>query len=944
MKRASVTTVRSLLTFVQRRSQSMAAAALPTTLRSITATKIAELEKQGKHYEDSKNAIRTAFENSQSGREKTQALVDGICKLEGVRIVEELSPDDEDRTPSSPDTSEAYKIKNNARILRQAYLDPAFSQTKVNELHADMVNDLQLKTVRHAHSRLYSELVAEWIASGSEAKSVLPDTMVESDGSDASANYETVGRKEMHEQRREWESLVYGTSDVDAEAVKSYLRKLFTTHTHVERAYNDLRKKTRTFSFDAANAEICSPESLNGYIRGLLSIDLLNEEKKAILRTFSTNKEVLKEVSDVLNMRFKSLNTWNWTTVNGAITLEQRLQLNGKYRVYMDEDVLDALMIHAIGMKWSVHLRSVFFEFFHTFAWSRSRNTIPIEDRERREWFLGQDSQNGCPNVQEQRHEDYAEKYFMTQLPVEVDSVPPSYDGDSDDSDAPGRRKGPLEIKHGLLHLLITEALVARHLNPGTEHSVIRSDFKWFGPALSHTTIFTILAFFGVNDYWLDFFRKFLTAPTRFKQDGPNGEVHKRSRGVPMSHALADTLSESVLFVMDFAVNAATKSNLYRLHDDFWFWGPDSVCKTAWEEMGVFAKTMGIEFNEEKTGSAIFPAKNASDKRKRSSSSLMRGASGGLPNGSVRWGFLKLDVSTTSFEIDQSQVDEHIKELRLQLNATKSVFGYIEVYNAYLARFFGNNFGKPSFSFGRKHIDEMIATFARVQTALFPNGRVVDHLSKVTAERFGVPQSSLPDGFWFLPIRYGGMELKNPVISLFNMREDIRRRPERILERALEKDENAYLEAKKRYETKNTGYGLGKAANIELKARMQMNGDEAFMSKEEFLRYREERSERLLDAYKELLQVPKEVALSVTPELQKLVGTLRNKTGLDLPSGRAQPIQVNWRRMEPYWQWIVAVHGREVVERYGSLALADPVQIPLGVVSVMKAGKVRWQG
>ena len=921
----------------------MAAAALPATLRSITATKTAELEKQGRHYEDTKNAIKTQFENAQPGREKSLALVDGICKLEGVRIVEELSPDDEDRKASSPDTSEAFRIKNYARILRQAWLDPAFSKTKVDEMHGSLLNGLQLKTVRHAHSRLYSELVAEWITNDSEIKSASSDAMGMSGKSEIPGSYENVGRKEMHEQRREWESLVYGTSNVDAAAVKAYLEKLFTTETHVERAYNDLRKKIRNFSFRTANVELCSPESLKGYIKGLLSVDLLNEEKKAILEIFSTNKEVLKEVSDVLNMRFKSLNTWKWTTVNGAVTLEQRRQLNGKYRVYMDEDVLDALMIHVIGMKWAVHFRSAFFDFFHTFAWSRSRNTIPIEDRERREWFLGQDSEKDYRNVQKHRHEDYAEKYFLTQLPTNVDSAPPAYSDESDDSsDVPARRMSSLEIKHGLLHLLITEALVARHLNPGTRHSVIRSDFKWFGPALPHTTIFTVLSFFGVNDFWLDFFRKFLTAPMRFSQDGPDGEVHNRSRGVPMSHTLADSLSESVLFVMDFAVNASTKSNLYRLHDDFWFWGPHSICKTAWEEMRLFAGTMGIEFNEEKTGSVVFLATNAHGKSEPESST--KAAKDGLPSGSVRWGFLELDMKTTSFKIDQGKVDEHIEELKLQLKATKSVFGYIEVYNAYLARFFSNNFGKPSYAFGRKHIDEMIGTFARVQTALFPNGRVVDHLSKMTAERFDVPETSLPDGFWFLPIRHGGMELKNPVVPLFNMREDIRWQPERILQRALEKDETEYLAAKERFELQNTGYGLGKISNVKLLKKMQTDGDKAFISKEEFLRHREERSENLLNAYKELLLVPEEVRLSVTPELQTLVGTLKNKGGLNLVSGSAGPIREEWGRMEAYWQWIVAVHGREVVERYGSLALVDPVQIPLGVVGVMKAGKVRWQG
>jgi len=44
-----------------------------------------------------------------------------------------------------------------------------------------------------------------------------------------------------------------------------------------------------------------------------------------------------------------------------------------------------------------------------------------------------------------------------------------------------------------------------------------------------------------------------------------------------MSHVLSDTLGEAVLFCLDFAVNQRTKGrNIYRFHDDLWFWGKAS--------------------------------------------------------------------------------------------------------------------------------------------------------------------------------------------------------------------------------------------------------------------------------------------------------------------------------------------------------------------------------
>ena len=911
----------------------MPLAGLPATLQAVTATKIAELGKQEQWFNATRDAIKAAFDNAPSPREKSWALITGVCKLEGVRIVYESQLEDtEDQGPSSKESDEAFAIVNYMRILRQAWLDPSFSRVKLDEIHVKIFSDLQLKSDRHAQSRLYSELVAEWITHEFNAKPPRVDASPRSDSNEGSESYELVGRKAMFEQRCQWESLVYSNSEVDAEAVKIYLQKLFTKESHVKRAYTDIKKKTRTFSFATANSDLCTPETLKKYIKGLLATDLLGEEKRGILKTFSDNKEVLDEVSDVLNMRYKSLDSWQWTLRDGAVTLEQRRQLNGKYRVFMDEDVLDALMLHAIGMKWAMHFRSVFFDFFHSFAWTRSRNKIPIDDRKRREWFLDQKLEDEDNSVQKHRHDDYAERYFLTQLPDDIDSASSYDDGDSDDK--PKKKgKNPLEKKHSLLHLLLTEALLAHHLHPDNVHSVIRSDFKWFGPSLSHATIFAVLEFFGVNDQWLLFFRKFLCAPMRFSQDGPTGEIRTRSRGLPMSHMLADVFSESVLFVMDFAVNASTGANLYRLHDDFWFWGPHSVCETAWKVMHDFAKTMGIEFNESKTGSAVFPAESSDGTPAEKTEST-------LPDGDVRWGLLRLDPNTTSFKIDQEMVDEHVKELRLQLKATKSVIGYIQAYNAYLVRFFSNNLGKPCFASGRDHIMEMVDTFARIQSALFPEGRVVDHLSTMTAERFNVSKACLPDGFWFFPMSFGGMELRNPVVPLFAMREEVRRRPARILQRALEKDETAYLTAEKQYQKKNSGYGLGKGASAE---RLQISDSENFMSKAEFLRYREERSANLLNAYKELLRVPDEEELSVNSELKALVGTIKGKCEADRRLGRKGYIQEKWSQMDPYWQWIVAVYGEDVKKQYGSLALVDSAQIPWGIIGLIKATKVRWQ-
>lgn len=173
------------------------------------------------------------------------------------------------------------------------------------------------------------------------------------------------------------------------------------------------------------------------------------------------------------------------------------------------------------------------------------------------------------------------------------------------------------------------------------------------------------------------------------------------------------------------------------------------------------------------------------------------------------------------------------------------------------------------------------------------------------------------------------------------MRASMRRSPERILQRALERDEAAYLTAKERYEKINLGAGLGKF-NAELKVKMMNSGDaDKFMSQEEYLKFREERSPNLRNAYDTLLSIPLEKALESTDDIVAMLDSLPKSTGARRSGG---VIQSNFTAMDPYWQWIVTVQGPEILKKFGSLQMIDSATVPLGVVNVMKAAKIRWKG
>ena len=122
---------------------------------------------------------------------------------------------------------------------------------------------------------------------------------------------------------------------------------------------------------------------------------------------------------------------------------------------------------------------------------------------------------------------------------------------------------------------------------------------------------------------------------------------------------------------MDFAVNQKAKGLfLYRMHDDLWLLDASAEkSATGWREMNVYANLVGLTFNQSKTGSACVG---------------IDAPPPGLPDGDIRWGFLRFDQKEARFVIDQKDVDFHIAEFRRQLRVTKSVFGWVNTYNKYM--------------------------------------------------------------------------------------------------------------------------------------------------------------------------------------------------------------------------------------------------------------------
>lgn len=480
------------------------------------------------------------------------------------------------------------------------------------------------------------------------------------------------------------------------------------------------------------------------------------------------------------------------------------------------------------------------------------------------------------------------------------------------ESDKP---KSSMAIKQSLLHLLSAEVLLNTKLHG--DFTCTRSEFFSFSPTLPHSTISSVLSFFGLSDKWLSFFHKFLEAPLKFVEDGDDAPTRPRKRGVPGAHSLSVVCGEVILFCLDYAVNQQTNgAQLYRMHDDFWIWSPShTIVVSAWSAITKFSDVMGVTLNAGKTGTI----------RIRRDQTLPAPIHESLPRGDIRWGFLYMDGLTGRFIIDQDMVDKHVLELQRQLESkNKSVFSWVQAWNTYAGTFFSTNFGKPANCFGREHVTDILQTMNHIQKQIFKDSNIATYLKATLKERFGI--NDVPDGFLYFPASLGGLELQNPFIPLLQVRNSVFADPSSILNSFLQSEKEAYRKAKDKFEK-----GLLNK-NWNMHSNSFPIDDQTFFSYEEFSEYREDfycgYEGDLLSCFNDFLKQPQAETVDFENEQWDELSTV-----MGLASGE----------IDDYLKWVAQLYGKEMREKFGGLQIVEKGLLPMGMVGLFRSGRVRWQ-
>ncbi|KAI0445711.1 hypothetical protein F4803DRAFT_507060 [Xylaria telfairii] len=913
---------------------------LGLTMQSISLTKIRELEKQRERYESRKNEVLAAADKYPDNiSERITQLLRGVKSL------------------CEPELAQDMRVLNIDLWLQQSVYDSSMPLQMLESYEALLRSKLEVQSRKLGIGQLWSRLVTEWINSTTPIGEA-PDS---NDESDEASRQE----KRLKELCEKFETVVFTPLETDEARIEQYMQGLFSGD-EAEKALRTLRSAIQRHEEDLFRKnEPFDREVLGWCINGLLAEDLLSDEKQTILREFLENPVVLNEIADVLNMRFADFDNWSWEAGEQGIPVLPRPQLNGKYRIWMDEDVLQAIFIHYVGIKHCVSLKSVLTRFLHRLetsrqdqAWNwRAGEHMTGTERIRYEYFTGARflSNGGVDNI---RAHSFRESFFLSQLPARETTIGKNRayvnDGnvEEDGEEKEKNEKSPenLNVKQKLLRTLATEAIIHRTLHG--EAAVIQSDLQWYATGLSHTTIFAVMRFLGFSERTISFYRKVLQAPLNMVStpgESATGQPRIRQRGVPMAHAPEKLTGEMILFIMDLAVNKATGMLLYRLHDDLFLCGEPSRCAQAWKAMEEFAGIMGVEFNKHKTGSVYL----TNPEKSRDAE-----IEGGLPEGIVRIGHLLLDKDSGEWILDQDQIDEHVTQLQKQLAACTNILDWVKTWNSCISRFFSHTLGEPAYCFGLKHVDSVLETYKRIQRVLFKpanlpegdnsqttaEGSVVEYLKSKIQERFGV--SDVSGAFIFLPEKMGGLGVKNPFIPYLAYRnrfleKEQQSSPDSIMRTYLKDERLEYEEDRKvvaRCKTAEERLARVRAlypespwfeyAQSKLDKILIPGEDDDFMSYEEYTRHSESTSRMLTPAYNRLLHVPSQKGATLEP----FVTDALSRAGIkDWDNPRVLQIQ-----------WVLQLYQDELIERWGGSRLVDEKYLPLGLLAMMRRKAVRW--
>ena len=172
----------------------------------------------------------------------------------------------------------------------------------------------------------------------------------------------------------------------------------------------------------------------------------------------------------MLNMQLASIESFSWP--QEGVQVHMRRHLSGKYRAYMDTEIITALLFQYLGMRWSVGFKSAVCDVVNSPAWKRDAREFTREERLQRSECFKESKADVSPSIEHERRTEQKNLFFMTQLPGELASLSPY------DDDPVVTEPEVVNVQQTLLKIVNTEIYLKRALHG--QCTVVRTDLEWY--------------------------------------------------------------------------------------------------------------------------------------------------------------------------------------------------------------------------------------------------------------------------------------------------------------------------------------------------------------------------------------------------------------------------------------------------------------------------------
>ncbi|CAF3184569.1 unnamed protein product [Rotaria sp. Silwood2] len=658
-------------------------------------------------------------------------------------------------------------------------------------------------------------------------------------------------------------------------------------------AFDEFKKSIEQYEKSLLKEKVSSND-IRQAIESPISNHSLDEYRKRLLTKMRLDENTVNEFESSLNLLISDLADWNWP-IKGVRGIFRR-NLVGKYRCFYEEDVLTAIFLEHIGLKWSYHFKYELKVLFQV---------------------LNKKFRDNCSSksIQYKRCLMQEEEYWMASLPDGLNS-------NFDVFNYANMDKFNLNSKS--FYLINVEIQLHKILQPNAPFTVVSADLEWFEPSISHEIVQIFLEFCGVSQIWLHFFDRFLKQPIYYKHDEL---IRQRQRGVPISHSLSHLFAELLIFGLDLYIYQNTDIFIYRIHDDIWFFNSQLIkIEQAWTLMNEYAQITGLKFNEEKCGSRRIQPSNIITNVDELSTNLI------LPSKDVKWGLLTLQ-SSGRFIIYQETIRPLLDEMKTRLTNATTILERVNLYNKYIS-FFMRNFGQCANILGTYHIEHIIEIFQYLHQYIFSetNGNALTILPNRIVEQFpSCLTDEICEAWFYWPLTQDGLGLKNIYLNLYSVQQYLLSEKMVGFNQLSVKDAEKYAEIEIEYKQAKKHR---KFKSIE----QFMHDDETFITFDEYIQRRETHLPHWKAVYKKMLAITPWLSPTLTNIFVDHLEIFRDKS-IHMSSEKQHRMK---KDSDSYLKWLLCYYGEQIQSTFNHLDFIDSENLPIGLITLMKTTNIDW--